>query len=81
MFRIVTLQRTFCSHFAILVVLESQLFLKNVFNSPALSEREAKLYLISAQVYVFNIHKPFIKVVTTFSSKTVSLPVHTQKSD
>ena len=36
------LRRTFCSYFAVSVIQESRLFLKKVFNSPALSETEAK---------------------------------------
>ena len=39
-----------------------------------------KLGLISAQIYAFNIHEPFIKVVTTFLSTTINLPVYTQNS-
>ena len=40
-----------------------------------------KLCLLSAQIYAFIIHEPFIEVVNTYLSKTVSLSVYTQKSD
>ena len=39
-----------------------------------------KLCLISDQIYAFNIPEPSIRVVTTFLSKTISLPVYTQNS-